>query len=394
VLAIRAERVFDGERMRSEGALVLIEDGRIVGVEDRSTDPPAGWPVRQFPKAMLLPGLIDTHVHLCGDGRDGALDRLPGYAGEQLTAVIEAAAAAQLAAGVTTVRDLGDRRGAVLDWRRTEGQRHGRPHPTVVAAGPPVTCRSGHCWNMGGEAEGADQLRRAVRERADLGADVVKIMASGGAMTPGTDVLACQFTLEEMRAAVDEAHRVGLPVTAHAHALPAVRQALAAGVDGIEHCTCLTPAGIALTDDLLDELAAAGTVVCPTLGEARREGHPRPPTPLELAGATVPARLEAVGRMYRAGVRLVSGADTGIADLKPHGLVAEAVIDLGSAGVPALAALASATSVAADACGVGSGKGRIRPGYDADLLIVEGDPAADLAALRRVAQVVVAGQLC
>ncbi|MDF5757601.1 amidohydrolase family protein [Spongiactinospora sp. TRM90649] len=96
-----------------------------------------------------------------------------------------------------------------------------------------------------------DELRRATRQRAELGADVVKIMASGGVLTPGTGAMRPQFTAEELRAAVEEAHRAGLPITAHAHALPAVRLALEAGVDGIEHCTCLTPEGVRVDDDLL-----------------------------------------------------------------------------------------------------------------------------------------------
>jgi imidazolonepropionase-like amidohydrolase len=138
---------------------------------------------------------------------------------------------------------------------------------------------------MGGEAAGVDALRRAVAERAERGADVVKIMASGGVMTPGTDMLACQFSLEEMRAVVDEAHLQGLAVTAHAHALPAVERSVTAGVDGIEHCSCLTHHGAVLPPELADRLVEAGTYVCPTLGRVPGVDPP----------AEVQARLAAAG---------------------------------------------------------------------------------------------------
>jgi imidazolonepropionase-like amidohydrolase len=153
VLAIRAERAFDGEQAIPGGALVLVDGGRIVGVEPGSAPLPEGWPVTELPGATLLPGLIDAHVHLCGDSQAGALDeRLPGYGDAELDQVIAQALRRQLAAGVTTVRDLGDRRWAVLGWRDrlAAGAQVGFPCPTIVASGPPITSPGGHCWHMGG----------------------------------------------------------------------------------------------------------------------------------------------------------------------------------------------------------------------------------------------------
>jgi imidazolonepropionase-like amidohydrolase len=128
-------------------------------------------------------------VHLCADGTDGTLDRIGEPGQDAMAAVIEHSLRRHLAAEVTTVRDLGDRRFAVLDWRSSI--RGGGVYPAVVAAGPPVTSVGGHCANMGGEASGAGQLRAAVRERAGRGADVIKIMTSGGFATTGTQVMLC-----------------------------------------------------------------------------------------------------------------------------------------------------------------------------------------------------------
>lgn len=209
---------------------MLVDGARIVGVEPGTAPTPDGCDVLEFPTGTVLPGLIDAHVHLCADSRDGALDRLPDHDEAALRDVIETALRTHLARGVTTVRDLGDRRFAVLEWRASSAD--GSPWPTIVAAGPPITSVAGHCWNMGGEASGVTELRLAVRQRAERGADVVKVMASGGFSTPSTEVLRCQFDADEMRAVVDEAHAQGLPVTAHAHGRPAAQQAIAAGVDG------------------------------------------------------------------------------------------------------------------------------------------------------------------
>ncbi len=392
-LAIRAGRAFDGRAVIRGGALVLCADGQIVGIEPAGSAPPDGWPVADFPGGTVLPGMIDCHVHLCGDSRHGALDRLAAYGDDELSEVIEAALRAQLAAGVTAVRDLGDRGGAVLDRRRrVTAVRPGFPSPAIVASGPPITTPGGHCWYMGGEADHLEELRAAVRDRAERGADVVKIMASGGLMTAGTDVLACQYRPEQLRTVVEEAHAIGLPVTAHAHGLPAVIQAVGAGVDGIEHCSCLTEHGIRVPEDLLERLAANRVVVCPTLG--RKLGGTPPPAVLALeqrTGMTWEDRLAMVGRLHRAGVAMISGVDAGISEGKPHGILALAVADLVAGGVPAADAMASATSLAADACGLGR-KGWLRAGHDADLVIVDGDPLTDIRALAAVSAVYLNGR--
>ena len=389
--AIKARQVFDGERLLADGSVVLVDEGRIAGVQPGGTPLPGDCDVADFPGATLLPGLIDAHVHLCADSGVGALDRLPDFSDEEMTAVIENALGVQLAAGVTTVRDLGDRRWAVIEWR----DRNGRDAalPTVIGSGPPITSPKGHCWNMGGEADGVTALRRAVQERADHGVDIVKIMASGGANTPGSDASRPQFTVEEIEAVVTEAHAAGLPVTAHAHALDAIRYALAAGVDALEHCTFITETGIDVDDTVVASLVEAAIPVCPTLGFV--PGAQPPPAVRELlrkAGSTNQSRPQIVAGLHHAGVRLVAGSDAGISAGKPHGVLPESLIHLTDGGVSTREVIASATSIAAEACGLTGRKGRLVVGLDADLLLLDGDPLADITTLRNVEAVYVRGR--
>jgi len=391
-LVVRAVHGFDGERPWDGGAAVFVEDGRITGVETMAGPVPQGWPVADFPHATVLPGLIDMHVHLCGDGGPNALERLPRFGDDELAAVIDGGLHRQLAGGVTTVRDLGDRRWAVLEQR----DKASPGLPTIVASGPPITSVGGHCWHMGGEVAGTTQIRAAVRERAHRRADVVKVMASGGRTTPGTDVLSCQFSRDELRVLVDEAHAAGLPVTAHAHGLSAIEQALAAGADGIEHCSFLTESGPQTAPQIVEALARQRAVVCPTLGML-----PGPPPPglvafLARAGLTpqagMRARAQTIQELHRHGVTLVAGSDAGIDVHKPHGILPRTVAALLDSGVPITTALASATTVAARHCGLAARKGRLHPGLDADLLLVDGDLLTDATALQRVIAVMIDGQ--
>ena len=384
----RADAAFDGERVIAGGALVLVEDGCIVGIQPFGADAPDGCPVRYLPGTTILPGLIDAHVHLCADSGPRALDQLPELDAGQVDAIVAASMQVELAAGVTAVRDLGDQ-----DWAVADRHRDDPLGPTVVASGPPITSVGGHCAQLGGAVAGAEAIKRAVAERAEHGADVVKIMTSGGIMTPGTDVMARQFTLDELRLVVAEAHRHGLPVTAHAHALPAVEECLVARVDGIEHCSCMTEEGMRTPPQLAAQIAAAGIVVCPTLG-ADIKGEPPPHIQafMERTGLRIEDRIAQVSELRSAGVTLVSGGDSGINPAKRHGILPISIAALVAAGASTVEALASATSLAARACGLSGRTGRLRPGLDADLLIVDGDPMDDIAALLDVRTVVSRGR--
>ena len=388
---MRAKHVFDGRRFLPGGALILIQGSTVAGVQSYRSDPPADCePVDVA--GTVLPGLIDTHVHLCADGDSGALDRLGAHTDAEIVANIEAALSRHLAAGVTTVRDLGDRDFAVLDWLAAAGP--GR-RPTVLGSGPPITTVGGHCWNMGGAVSGPAELRAAVAARAERGASVVKIMASGGFLTPGSRVDAGQFSEAELRIVVEEAHRRGLPVTAHAHPLVSVEQAIAVGVDGIEHCTGLTEHGAGLPETTVTALREAGVTVCPTLGQTMILEPTSEIAAMLAARGLTPELIVAMAGQAHAllagGVRVITGSDGGVGEAKPHGIAATSIEALAGTGADSATALATATSVAAAALGLGAEKGLIQTGYDADFVVVAGDPETDIAALHDVRQVYLGG---
>ena len=210
----------------------------------------------------MLPGLVDAHVHLVADGVPGSLEAAGTMSDDEIDAVIGRTLSQQAAGGVTTVRDLGDRRYRTLGFRDA-----GAPGvPRIVAAGPPFTVADGHCHYLGGVAEGPHAIRSAMAEHVERGVDVIKVMASGGMLTPGSDQLGVQFSAEDLRLVVDLGHEAGLHVLAHTHSLRGAWHAVDAGVDGLEHFTCLTEEGLRTPPDLLDAIAAAGIVVDPTIG--------------------------------------------------------------------------------------------------------------------------------
>ena len=291
-------------------------DGRIVAVDHTGATAPDGAEVRDFgERATVLPGLVDGHVHLCWDPHGDPVAQFLEQPDEALAVRIQDALEASLRAGITTVRDLGDRGYLTLDVR---SRLSATPWlaPEILVSGPPITPRQGHCWFLGGEAEGIDAVVAAVDERARRAVDVVKVMVTGGMLTPEWGMHETQYDASTLKEAAAAAHSHGLPVTAHAHGGPGIQAAVSAGIGGIEHCTFVTADHVDCDWELVDQMAAVGTHVGATEAWSP-SAEPFPPAAAE--------RIERVWmnfeRMHRAGVRLSVSSDAGVGPRKPHGVL-------------------------------------------------------------------------
>jgi imidazolonepropionase-like amidohydrolase len=386
LLAVRTNRLFDGERSLGPST-VLIGGDRIVDVDTSGAPPPAHAEVLDLGADIcVLPGLIDAHVHLAFDASSDVVSMINTVDDGQLLAQMAQAARRALQAGITTVRDLGDRNFLTLKLRE-QLCGWGDSGPEIIASGPPITTLGGHCHFLGGVAEGPRELRAAVRERAQRGCEVVKVMASGGHLTAGSSPYQSQYELADLRLIVAEAHRLGLRTAAHVHCPQSIADAVAAGFDTLEHVSFFTPDGVAANPATMAAIVESGAVVSVTVG--RVPGHGQLPP-------SIASRLEVVidswTRLHRNGARIVPGTDAGVAPLKPHDVLPYGLTALTGLGMTNLEALRAATSVAADACGLTGRKGRLVAGADADLLAVTGDPLSDIYAIHDVAAVMRAGR--
>jgi|SRR5579859_987528 len=378
-----------------DGALLIDGDRIMAAGQECAVPQPSGVEELLFPDCTALPGLIDSHVHLT---LNAGTDSLAVLATEDDDALLErglANARRTAAAGITTVLDLGARGNVAFEIAR-QAVRGASAASRVLVAGSPITPHRGHTCFFGGEADGAAAVRAAVRDRVERGADMIKVIATGGSMTAGTDPLSPSYPVDILAAAAEEAHRLGRRVTAHAHGTAGIRAAVAAGFDAVEHSTMLGAGGDWRFDAVLArEMTARGVRVIPTAAAGRR---------YELTGASWEAalpnkatgsdtRTRNAGRLFESGVSVVAGTDAGVAHTdfgEELFLELEAYV---SVGMTPAAAIATATTSAAAHVGLDSVLGSLTASRAPDVLVVRGDPLSDITALRRTRLVVRAGEL-
>ncbi|MGW2685699.1 amidohydrolase family protein [Streptomyces sp. NPDC001414] len=389
-MLITAGRILTGSGTYLEDGAILVENGTIAAVGPRAQMDSHSGPDGQrvaFPGATVVPGLIDAHVHLVFDGGSDPVATLHASDDESLVQDMRRRAHQLVSSGVTTVRDLGDRNHLALRLA-AEIERGSVSGPRIVSAGTPLTAPGGHCHFLGGEVSGESAVRNLVQRNLTAGAAVIKVMATGGGLTKdGPKSWQSQFSTDELCALVDEAHRAGVPVAAHAHGTDGITAAVDAGVDTIEHCSWMTQDGFGLRPDVVGRIVAQGIAVCPAVSPHWKM------VPRVFGEERAKVLFGQVKQMAEAGVRLIAGTDAGVQRTGFDGSLAPALGFYAHLGIANDQVIDMATRLAAEALGLGETTGRIAPGFRADLLVVDGDPLSDLTALSQVRTVVAAGRV-
>jgi imidazolonepropionase-like amidohydrolase len=399
-VAVRAAHLVDVKAGTvRDNPLVIIEGERITEVR-YDGQVPAGVNVIDLGSATLLPGLIDCHVHLTGDPGEVKGDYYEAVLkrGSIDSAILSPTYAKRtLDAGFTTVRNLGapDYVDVALRNAIDRGDIAG---PRMLVSGPPLGATGGHAddttgfspWiefhGVEGVADGVDAIRHRVRENVKNGADVIKFMASAGVLSAEASVGAPQYSQEEMNAVVDEAHRWGKKVAAHAHGAESIKMAIRAGVDSIEHSSMIDEEGLKLAKQhgtYLDFDVYNDDYI---LSEYAKKGFPASTVEKErLVGRL---QRENFQRAVKAGEKMAFGTDAGV---YPHGWNAKQFAVMTHWGMTPMQAIQAATVNAADLLGMTGKVGAVAPGYYADLVAVNGDPINDVAQLEHVSFVMKGG---
>lgn len=327
----------------------------------------------------ILPGLIDAHVHLCVDGSPDPITSLLRESIPQTTLKAADHARRTLEAGVTTVRDMGGK--DYIDLAIRDGIESGMlPGPRMLCSGKLICMTGGHGWQFGREANGVDDVRAAVREQLKAGADLIKLMATGGIMTKGVEPGSTQLTLEELIAGVEEAKKAGRRTATHAQGSEGIKNALWAGVNSIEH-------GIFLDDEAIDLILEMKAFLVPTLCAPYhiiRAGVKKgvPAFAVEKSKAVMKSHWESVRKAHRARIPIAMGTDAGT-PFNRHGENLKEMELLVKVGLTPMEAIMATTKTASEVLGLGDKIGTLEEGKLADLIVVDGDPLKDITLFQK-----------
>ena len=397
-LVLKADRLIDGTGADPiPNGAVVIEDGRITQVASQDKldiAPDEEVDTIEVSGGSIMPGFIEAHTHIHCSAETDAYLHVTTESDQMLLMRGVQAVRAALGSGVTTMRDLGSKNQVVFPLRQAI-QEGIIPGPRLLVAGTPITTTGGHCNMFGTEADTAEDVVKAIRQQFKQGADCIKIMSTGGGFTPGTNIRSPQYPVETLRAAVQDAERLGLKVSAHCHAAAGVRNCVEAGVHNLIHCTWLAedPADMYDYDPaVVDVMVEKGIYVDATLALGhlnRMRGRIPPP-----GGMGDPVRrFEILRDMWDRGVKFVTGMDAGMtnAHFDDFAYIPQVMVD--EMKISPMEAIVCSTKTSAECLGIIEETGTLEVGKAADVVIVDGNPAADIRAMHSVNTIVSQGRI-
>jgi imidazolonepropionase-like amidohydrolase len=376
-------RIIDGKGGEIQQGFVAVDGNRIVAVgSGQNTPRPIAKEVIDVGGGTLLPGIIDSHVHFCLNGEADPMITFLRDSAFTIAYKAERNAYQTLLAGVTTVRDLGSPNDITIHLRNAVNAGI-VPGPRILSSGKLICMTGGHGWNMGREADGEAEVRKAVRDQLKAGADVIKLMATGGVMTAGVEAGAPQFTFQELKAGVEEAHKGGRKVSSHVQGAVGLKNALSAGIDSIEH-------GIFIDDETIAMFLEYKAYLVPTLSAPHnilknglKSGIPA--YVIKKTEQVAGANVESAKMAFQSGVTIVMGTDAGT-PFNLHGANMKELELLCGIGLSPMESIISATTTAAHLLDMEE-VGAIEVDRLADLIVVNGNPLDDITILQKQEQI-------
>jgi len=399
-LIIKADRLIDANSLDPlVNSALVIENGKIVEIisQDKlKIIDTESFDIIDAGDSTIMPGFIEMHTHMHVNSENDAYKQVTTESNDLLLMRAVKAVRETLTSGVTTMRDLGSKNEIAFPIK--EAVNKGViPGPRLLVTGTPITSTGGHCNSFGYEADTKDEVVKAVRSQFKKGADYIKIMSTGGGFTPGTNMREAQYSVDILKAAVEDAERLGLKVAAHCHGTAGIKNCVEAGIHNLIHCSWLSENPSEMFDydpEITNQIVEKGLFLDPTLA-IDRLNQIRDPERYKIRSVIKDPvkRFEILKDMWGKGVKFVTGMDSGMINAKFDDFAVIPQVMVEDLGVSNMEAIICSTKTSADCLGILKETGTLEPGKSADIIVVKGNPLDDIKLLSNVENIILKGKV-